>query len=580
MIRIEVVTYEGKPPSIELAADFDEMGGCIGRDPSCNLVLPDPEKRISRRHAEILLREGRYVLRDQGTALSARLNGRPIGAGLEVPLAEGDRIDIGGYSMRVTILPAAPAFDAGAGHVDESAPSADDLVASFGGGRAGVDPFADLAPKPSRAAGPARAPGSSRAETQPAREARWDAALPADFDPFAEPVEPPPAPLPGPRATDALGLELEPLAKAASVDELFGLKPGEPFPPGHPLAPRGAGGKESVDELLAGRRAKPHAEPVQRDDVPELHGTMKLPEGKAPPHRVPEVPADFVVSWEQAPGEGKVGEVKSVVIPSPPVAAPEDLPSRPQPSTPRREAERAAGSVAAAGGVHGGVQEGPAGTAAAGESVEPETASRGPASDPLLSAFLEGAGVPDVPVHGPMTPELMRSLGVLLRTATQGTLDLLRSRSAVKSEMHAEITMIAPRENNPLKFSPTVETALYHLLAPQGRGFLPPQRALQEAYQDLVSHQMGFAAGVRAALVATLTRFDPNELEKKLAAKSALDALLPALRKARLWDLYAQRFAEISGEAEEGFDEVFAREFVQAYQAQVAELSRATARQS
>jgi hypothetical protein len=30
-----------------------------------------------------------------------------------------------------------------------------------------------------------------------------------------------------------------------------------------------------------------------------------------------------------------------------------------------------------------------------------------------------------------------------------------------------------------------VETALYHLLAPQGRGFLPPQRALPEAFRRI-----------------------------------------------------------------------------------------------
>jgi FHA domain-containing protein len=49
---------------------------------------------------------------------------------------------------------------------------------------------------------------------------------------------------------------------------------------------------------------------------------------------------------------------------------------------------------------------------------------------------------------------------------------------------------------------------------------------------------------------------------------------VPSLRRARLWDLYAARFAELSGEAEQGFERAFARELVEAYEAQVARLAR------
>jgi FHA domain-containing protein len=144
----------------------------------------------------------------------------------------------------------------------------------------------------------------------------------------------------------------------------------------------------------------------------------------------------------------------------------------------------------------------------------------------------------------------------------------------VKGELHAALTIIAPAENNPLKFSPNVEAALAHLLAPHGRGFMTPPRALHEAYRDLVAHQMGVAAGMRAALAATLARFDPAALESRLGETSPLDPLLPSRRRARLWDLYAARFAELSDEAEQGFDRLFEREFVKAYEAQVAQVEQ------
>ena len=76
--------------------------------------------------------------------------------------------------------------------------------------------------------------------------------------------------------------------------------------------------------------------------------------------------------------------------------------------------------------------------------------------------------------------------------------------------------MIAVRENNPLKFSPTAEAALAHLLAPQGRGFMTPLRAVKDAYDDLRSHQLGFMAGMQAALSGVLARFNPKQLEKRL----------------------------------------------------------------
>ena len=134
--------------------------------------------------------------------------------------------------------------------------------------------------------------------------------------------------------------------------------------------------------------------------------------------------------------------------------------------------------------------------------------------------------------------------------------------------------IIAPRENNPLKFSPSVEVALAHLLAPQGRGFMTPLQAMKDAHEDLRSHQFGFMAGMRAALAGVLERFQPEELERRLTQKSVIDALLPSKRKAKLWDMFAERYKDISHEAEEDFHVLFGKEFLRAYEAQIARLEQ------
>lgn len=565
IVRIEVVAFDGRPPALELAADFDELGGTLGRDPSCTLVLPDPEKRISRRHGVVTLREGRFVLRDEGSAIPIRHNGRAVGLGHEVLLSSGDQIDLGAYALRVSFPAAAHAAPSPAASVE-----GDDPLARLGGSPAVArDPFADLAPKSVAPGIRATSPGAGAP------------ILPADFDPFAEAVEPAPSAPPPAGPGDPLGLGFAPPARGESVDRLFGLQPGEPFPPGHPLAPdRDSHGEAGIDSLLAKPRPRPDAAPAQRDDVAELHGTMKLPAPKTSPASL-EVSDGLVVSWEQLPDDGRTSDVKTLLIP--PVNASPEAPAALQeprmagPAAPvATERAAAAEPASTATPLRSQTPAASASPPAAPPLERPDPGARGAAEatrDPLLAAFLEGAGVPEVPLRE-LTPELMRILGTLLRIATQGTLDLLHARTAVKGELHAALTIIAPAENNPLKFSPNVESALAHLLAPHGRGFMTPPRALHEAYRDLVAHQMGVAAGMRAALAATLARFDPAELEGRLGETSPLDPLLPSRRRARLWDLYAARFAELSDEAEQGFNRLFEREFVKAYEAQVAQVDQ------
>ncbi len=70
-----------------------------------------------------------------------------------------------------------------------------------------------------------------------------------------------------------------------------------------------------------------------------------------------------------------------------------------------------------------------------------------------------------------------------------------------------------------------------------------------------------------------LRRFGPEVLEERLTDKSMLDSLLPMNRRAKLWDQYQQLYRQIAEEAEEDFHAVLGREFVKAYEEQVALLN-------
>jgi type VI secretion system FHA domain protein len=132
--------------------------------------------------------------------------------------------------------------------------------------------------------------------------------------------------------------------------------------------------------------------------------------------------------------------------------------------------------------------------------------------------------------------------------------------------------MVMATDNNPLKFSPTVEAALTHLLAAPVPGFMTPVPAMQDAYDDLRAHQLGLLAGMRAALDEILERFEPQRLEQRLTDPGLLDSLLPMNRRAKLWDLFVERYENVAGEAREDFNAAFGKAFLRAYQAQVKRL--------
>lgn len=381
MIEISLKTKDGRPPAVALVARFGDAGGDIGRGVQCTLVLEDPSRRISRRQAAIVCRNGRYFISHLGGGTATEIGGQPLEIGRERELFDGDELRIGPYALHVAY-----------GH-DATRTRQDDPLAMFGAPR-----------------GPAIANAFSGVLDTPAATPRgpMDAASGA--------------------LSDAAGHSVE-------------------FDIGDPTG-------------IRARRARP-----------------------------------------------------------------------------------------------GG------------------SSTSAPPADPAIAAFLAGAGLTDQVAAG-LGPQQMELAGRLLREALQGTLDLLAARTIAKRELHADGTMLRSRDNNPLKFSPSVEVAFGHLLGPTPPGFMAPVHAMRDAFDDLRAHQIAVLAGMRAALNAVMKRFDPQELEVRLTRRSTWDALVPAARKAKLWDVFAESYDEIERETQDDFDALFGRAFLEAYAAQLARLGK------
>jgi pSer/pThr/pTyr-binding forkhead associated (FHA) protein len=69
----------------------------VGRSPDCDVFLDDVT--VSRRHALVVRRDGRFFIEDRGSLNGTFLNRRRIESG---PLEDGDEVQIGKY--RLTFL--------------------------------------------------------------------------------------------------------------------------------------------------------------------------------------------------------------------------------------------------------------------------------------------------------------------------------------------------------------------------------------------------------------------------------------------------------------------------------------------
>ena len=231
---IQAHTLKNEPLSQPITGRFDVRGGTIGRADTNTLSLPDPERHISRLHAEVWFSNGSFSIRNVGSANPIMLNGRAIVPGEGAALAQADEIVIGTYVMRVILgdaaQPAAPAPEADGRTVITLAPAAAAgapvptfaplPVAAAAEAKLppsapvdwAKDPFAGLVPPAPPAAKPA-APdpfaGLSLKAPAPAPAPAPSAAatlLPPDFDVFASP--PPPRGLPPAyKPTEPLGLD-------------------------------------------------------------------------------------------------------------------------------------------------------------------------------------------------------------------------------------------------------------------------------------------------------------------------------------------------------------------------------------
>ena len=185
--------------------------------------------------------------------------------------------------------------------------------------------------------------------------------------------------------------------------------------------------------------------------------------------------------------------------------------------------------------------------------------TRGADSD--LTALLRGAGLAD----SDMSPEVMQELGKVLRVVVEGLMEVLRARAEIKAQFRVPLTRMKSVENNPLKHSPNVESALHTLLVQRNPGFLSSVQAFEDAFADIRNHQMAMLEGVRVAFESMLESFDPKELEKEFDRNGKRGF---GSAKSRYWELYVNRFGRLGEDADDTYRKLFGDVFASTYEKQ------------
>jgi len=195
-------------------------------------------------------------------------------------------------------------------------------------------------------------------------------------------------------------------------------------------------------------------------------------------------------------------------------------------------------------------------------------------AEDLFDSFLDGLGMNRVELHPSVNrPEMMLTAGQVLREFVKGATDLLSSRANLKNTFRLDQTTVLPRHNNPMKFSENTNDLLKQLLVGSEGEYLGAQDSIREVCRDLINHQNAFLDAMNSAFIEFADRFDPDELKEGFD-RTMGNKMFSFMSNMKYWQLYCDLYPIITEKGGGRFPQMFAEEFVKAYERQVAEYLR------
>ncbi|CAM5185065.1 hypothetical protein ARD30_21410 [Bosea thiooxidans] len=199
----------------------------------------------------------------------------------------------------------------------------------------------------------------------------------------------------------------------------------------------------------------------------------------------------------------------------------------------------------------------------------PDTAPLPPPSSispaDFMQRFAKGAGVAPQSLSAQDPGAFAEQLGGLMRLIAEELKALLAARAETKRiARSASQTMIQAQDNNPLKFSPTVDDALQLIFGQPRSGYLDARRAFDESFRDLKAHQIKTYSAMQHALKMLVEDLDPQAIAEGTAPEGGIGGLIGS-RKAKMWDAYVARWEAKTAPYENGLLDAFMIYFAECY---------------
>jgi predicted component of type VI protein secretion system len=203
-------------------------------------------------------------------------------------------------------------------------------------------------------------------------------------------------------------------------------------------------------------------------------------------------------------------------------------------------------------------------------AANPEgSAGASPVDDSDVASFFRGIGLDPATVD----KGELEAMGRIVRVLVLGVLDLHASVAGVKDELRSEDrTMVAPKDNNPLKTAWPAETKLRYLFGGRiaAAGYIPAERAIREVLVDLLAHNAASGVAARAVVEGTLRDLAPAALKAKLLGEGA-----KLFEGTRAWDAYCKWHDAQSQQMPQWVQRQVDRHFVEAYLRESLRIRRA-----
>ena len=195
----------------------------------------------------------------------------------------------------------------------------------------------------------------------------------------------------------------------------------------------------------------------------------------------------------------------------------------------------------------------------------------GDASAQALASFIEGLGIDSTMVPDQHAEQWWFEMGASMQLLMTGLMDSLHQRSAFKQNNRLNQTLFKRQENNPLKFSASVEDAIHNLYNRKSASFLTPERAINEAFDDIKQHEQALLAGVEGSVQSMMKQLSPDSISRGAGEPSFFGRMASGSQKAQNWAAYVEMYQRLNSDLDSAKHSFYAEDFVKAYETYLKE---------